>query len=80
MPKHDEPLGSGNRPPSAFVIRPEPPTTRRSREALQDLARQLGLDRDDRVTTAIVGDELHITLTPLGLAKADATTAGEAEA
>ena len=80
MAKYDKSLHSGDRPPSAFVIRPEPPTTRPSREVLQDLARQLGLDRDDRVTTTIVGDELHITLTPLGLAEADATTTGEPEA
>ena len=77
MAKDRDLLPSGTRPPPAFVIRPEPPTTRPSREALQDLARQLGLEGDDRVTTTIVGDELHIILTPLGLADIDATTMGE---
>ena len=77
MANNNEPIHSGNRPPSAFVLRPEPPTTRPSRAALQDLARQLALDRDDRITTTIVGDELHITLTPLGIADVDATETGE---
>ena len=77
MAQDSDPPHSRNRPPAAFVIRPEPPTIRSSHQALQDLARQLGLDRDDRVTTTIVGDELHIIVTPLGLADIDATTMGE---
>ena len=76
MAKNDKSIPSANGPPTAFVIRPEPPSTRPSRAALQDLARQLGLDRDDRVATTVVGDELHITLTPLGLADLDATKIG----
>ena len=52
-----------------FVLRPDPSGTPVTRHALHDLARQLGIDRDDRIVATIVGDELHLTLTPLALAE-----------
>ena len=59
-----------------FVLRPEPLEARVTPQALHDLARQLGLDHDDRFAVRVVGEELHITLTPLALA--DGTLAAEA--
>ena len=52
-----------------FVLRPDPPGTPITRHALHDLARQLGLEGDDRIAATIVGDELHLTLTPLAMAE-----------
>ena len=52
-----------------FVLRPDPPGTPVTRQALHDLARQLGVEGDDRIAATIVGDELHLTLTPLALAE-----------
>ena len=37
-----------------------------SRQALLALAEELGLVGDDTVTATVVGDELRITLTPVG--------------
>ena len=51
------------------MLRPDPPGTPVTRQALHDLARQLGLDRDDRIAATIVGDALHLTLTPLAMAE-----------
>ena len=53
--------------PHTYVIRPDPPDAAVTHEALQALACQLGLVDDARVQVTIVGEELHITLTPLGI-------------
>ena len=55
------------RPPT-YVLRPDPPGVPVTPQALHDLARQLGLEGNDRIAVSIVGDELQLTLTPLGLA------------
>ena len=48
-----------------FAIRPIR-NRRRSREALLALAEELGLLDNDAVTVTVIGDELRITLTPIG--------------
>ena len=67
----DAPVEADTPRPTAptFVLRPDPPGTLVAREDLHDLAHQLGIDRDDRIAATIVGDELHLTLTPLALAE-----------
>ena len=71
MAKKDKHIAAARAPqpePPTFVLRPDPPGSRPTRQALHDFARQLGLDHDDRFTATIVGDELHLTLTPLAMA------------
>ena len=75
-PKHIAAARASHPAPPTFVLRPDPPGARLTRQALHDFARQLGLDRDDRFTVRVVGDELHLTLTPLALA--EGTLAAEA--
>ncbi len=53
--------------PRTFVLRPDPPETSVSHEELQALVRQLNLLDDDRVRVTIIGNELHVTLTPHGM-------------
>ena len=48
-----------------FAIRPIT-TGRHNRQALLALAEELGLLDNDAVTVSGVGDELRITLTPIG--------------
>ena len=48
-----------------FAIRPIT-TGRHSRQALLALAEELGLLDNDAVTVIVIGDELRITLTPVG--------------
>ena len=72
--------GAGARRSAAltFVLRPDPPGAPVSRQTLHDLARQLGLEGEDRIAATIVGDELQLTFTPLALAE-DALTAEAAD-
>ena len=48
-----------------FAIRPIR-NRRHSRQALLALAEELGLLDNDAVTVSVIGDELRITLTPIG--------------
>ena len=52
--------------PGTFVIRPDPPDAPVTRDDLLALAAQLGLTPNGWVEVTVVGNELQLTLTPLG--------------
>ena len=52
--------------PRTYVIQPDPPDAAVTYEELHALAAQLGLIDTDGVNVTIVGNELRITLTPVG--------------
>ena len=66
--KHRQGDGGGRAAarPLVFTIRPDPPGAIVTREELQSLALQLGLVEHPGIVVGIVGDELRLTLTPLG--------------
>ena len=75
--KHKQFCDTTIRPrPPHFVLRPEPSDRPITRQDLHAVARQLGLDRDDRLTVTVAGDALQITLSPL--AQAEDVLAAEA--
>ena len=67
-PKHFRAAPTPPRLPR-FVLRPEPADRPVTRPDLHAFARQLGLDRDDRLAVTVAGETLEITLSPLGLAE-----------